>query len=220
MSISERLRQRSNYETDYLGSSVGTALCQPRPAQGTRQIGGRLAEGVQSPLNSIRSEENVNKKIKELSEDKKHARKLVQAAVLLLPKKEDTTFTYSGAHILGTLAQDAREIKAAIEFHLIAIEKANKVKSVRKLAWSRFNLVEAYLADNRADDAEKVAKKLLSTNPTNIEEQEDLQALGITKFLANIELVRIYNQQGKNDEAQKQIDSLYKMVDQGSDGLK
>ena len=35
-------------------------------------------------LNSIRSEENVNKKIKELGEDKKHARKLVQAALLLL----------------------------------------------------------------------------------------------------------------------------------------
>jgi tetratricopeptide (TPR) repeat protein len=171
-------------------------------------------------LNSIRSEENVNKKIKELGEDKKHARKLVQAAALLLPKKEDTTFTYSGAHILGTLAQDAREIKAAIAFHLIAIEKAQKVKSVRKLAWSRFNLVEAYLADNRPEDAEKVAKNLLSMNPNNIEEQEDMQALGITKFLANIELVRIYNQQGRNDEAQKQIDSLYKMVDQGSDGLK
>lgn len=171
-------------------------------------------------LNSIRSEENVNKKIKELGEDKKHARKLVQAAALLLPKKEDATFTYSGAHILGTLAQDAREIKAAIAFHLIAIEKAQKVKSVRKLAWSRFNLVEAYLADNRPEDAEKVAKNLLSMNPNNIEEQEDMQALGITKFLANIELVRIYNQQGRNDDAQKQIDTLYKMVEQGGDGLK
>lgn len=178
-----------------------------------------LQKEVQA-LNAIRSEDSINKKIKELGEDKKYARKLVQAAAALLPKKDESTFTYSGAHILGSLAYDTRDIKTAIEFYLIAIEKANKVKSIRKLAWNRFSLIEAYLADNRPDDAEKVAIKLIATNPANIEDEEDIRALGTTKLLATIDFVRIYLQQGKNDDAQKQVDKLYKMVEQGGDGLK
>lgn len=70
-------------------------------------------------LNSVRSEEAIAKKLKEISDDKKYARQLVQAAALLLPKKEENTFTHSAAHILGVTAYEARENKAAIDFLLI-----------------------------------------------------------------------------------------------------
>jgi tetratricopeptide (TPR) repeat protein len=172
-------------------------------------------------LNSIRSEESMTKKIKELGEDKKHARKLVQAAAALLPKKEETTFTYSGANILASLASDVRETKTAIEFYLIAVEKANKIKSVRKLCMSRFYLIGAYLADNRAADAEKVAQKIISYNPGNIElEDEDRNIILNIKFFTQVEMVRIYMPQGKFDEAQKQLEMLEKINEQSNEALK
>lgn len=169
-------------------------------------------------LNNVRSEDSITQKIKELSEDKKHAKKLVQAAAELLPKKEESTFTYSGAHILGTLAIEVRENKTATEFLLIAIEKANKVKSVKKLAWNQVALIETYLADNRPADAEKLAQKLASKVPTNIEDEEDAQAVGVTQFLAENDLVKALMQQGKFDNAQKQLERLYKLVEAGKYG--
>ena len=57
-------------------------------------------------LNTARSEESISKKIKELSENKKHVRRLVQAALPLLNDKEENTFTYGAAHILGSIAVD------------------------------------------------------------------------------------------------------------------
>lgn len=188
-------------------------------------------------LNNIRSEEAILKKLKELTEDKKHARKLLHAAVTLLPKKqenkvaaktdetkkdepkkEDNTFTYSGAHILGTIALlEVREPKTAIEFLLIAVEKANKVKSVKKLCTNRLYLLEAYLADNRPVDAEKVAQKIISTPLGNVEDEEDQQALFGTQFFASNDLIRCVMQQGRFDDAQKLLDRLMKRVE--SDGF-
>ena len=129
-----------------------------------------LLKEVQA-LNNIRSEEAIQKKLKELGEDKKMARKLVHTAAPLLAKKEESTFTYSGAHILGNLAADVREYKTAIEFLVIAMEKANKVKSIRKVCWNRLTLIELYLADNRPTEAEKLAQKHISYNPGDIEEE-------------------------------------------------
>lgn len=164
-------------------------------------------------LNSVRSEEAVQKKADELKEDKKHARKLVQAAAELLPKKDENTFTYSGAHLLGITALEMRENKSAIEFLLIAVEKANKVKSIKKLCTNRLLLIEAYLADNRPADAEKIARKILSTPLNNIEEEEDQQTLFGTQFYASNDLIRCVMQQGKFDDAQKLIDTLMKRVE-------
>ncbi|MFO0814629.1 MAG: tetratricopeptide repeat protein [Gemmatales bacterium] len=169
-------------------------------------------------LNSIRSEDAIKKKLQELQEDKKHARKLVKAAAELLPKKDENTFTYSGAHILGTIASDVREYKTAIEFLLIAIEKANKVKSIRKLYWNRITLVETYLADNRPADAEKVIRKILDNIPPNIEDEEDAQTVGTTRFLAMMDLSRALLQQGKFENSLKQIEKLYKMIEDGQYG--
>lgn len=159
-------------------------------------------------LNSVRSEEAIAKKLKEISDDKKYARQLVQAAALLLPKKEENTFTHSAAHILGVTAYEARENKAAIDFLLIAVDKANKVKSIRKLANDRIYLVEAYLADNRPVDAEKVAQKILTTPLNNIEEEDDINAVALAQFYAGNDLIRAIMQQGRFDDAQKKLDIL------------
>src|SRR4029079_1479882 len=97
-------------------------------------------------LNNIRSEEAVSRKIKDLSADKTQAKRLIQAALPLLANKEDSGFNYNAAHILGAVAVDARENKAAIEFLKLAVEKANKVKSDKKVFSNRLFLVEAYLA--------------------------------------------------------------------------
>lgn len=166
-------------------------------------------------LNSVRSEEAIKNKIKDLGEDKKHAKKLVKAAAELLAKKEENTFTYSAAHILGLLALDARENKSSIEFLLIAIDKANKVKSVRKLANSRMYLMESYLSDNRPADAEKVAQKILNTTLNNIEDEDDMNAVAIAQFYASNDLVRAIMQQGRFDDAQKKLDVLLKRADDG-----
>lgn len=164
-------------------------------------------------LNSVRSEEAIQKKADELKENKKHARKLIQAAAELLPKKDDNTFTYSGAHLLGLTALEMRENKSAIEFLMIAVEKANKVKSTKKLCANRLLLIEAYLADNRPADAEKIARKILSTPLNTIEDEEDQQTLFGTQFYASNELIRCLMQQGKFDEAQKLLDNLMKRVE-------
>lgn len=168
-------------------------------------------------LNSLRSEDAIGKKLKEIGDDKKYARKLVHAAAALLPKKEDSTFTYSAAHILGMAALDIRENKTAIEFLLIAVEKANKVKSVKKLCTNRIYLLEAYLADNRPVDAEKIALKIINTPLGNVEDEEDQQALFSTQFFASNDLIRCIMQQGKFDDAQKLLDRLMKRVE--SDGF-
>ncbi|HQR07381.1 MAG TPA: tetratricopeptide repeat protein [Gemmatales bacterium] len=165
-------------------------------------------------LNTVRSEEAIQKKADEIKEDKKHARKLVQAAAELLSKKEENTFTYSGAHLLGLTALEMRENKTAIEFLMIAVEKANKVKSIKKLCANRLLLIEAYLADNRPVDAEKIARKILSQplNSADLEE-EDQQTLFGTQFYASNELIRAVMQQGKFDDAQKLLDTLLKRVE-------
>jgi len=171
-------------------------------------------------LNTVRSEEAITQKIKELGENKKYAKKLVQAAAELLPKKEETTFTYSGAHILGLTALDLRENKTAIEFLLIAIEKANKVKSIKKLCTNRIYLVEAFLADNRPVDGEKIARKILSTRPNTELDEEDQIALVNAFFFAKNDLVRCVMNQGKFDDAQKLVDGLIKEYEEQGDAVK
>lgn len=163
-------------------------------------------------LNTLRSEESINKKLKEIADDKKYAKSLVKAGTALLAKKEENTFTYSGAHILGLAALEVRENKTAIEFLLIAIDKANKVKSVRKLSNNRIYLMEAYLADNRPADAEKIARKIINT-PINADDEEDLNILATTRFYAELDLVRAVMQQGKFEDAQKLMDNLQKKAD-------
>jgi tetratricopeptide (TPR) repeat protein len=170
-------------------------------------------------LNTIRSEDAIKKKIADLAEDKKYARQLVKAAAELLPKKDETTFTYSGAHILGTIASDLREYKTATEFLLIAIEKAVKIKSTKKLYWNRITLVENYLADHRPADAENILKKILdSAPPFNVEDEEDAQTIGTTRFLAGMDLARAQMQQGKFEASLKQIDKMYKKIEDGEYG--
>lgn len=163
-------------------------------------------------LNTLRSEESINKKLKEIAEDKKYAKALVKAGAALLPKKEENTFTYSSAHILGMAALEVRENKTAIEFLLIAIDKANKVKSVRKLSNNRVYLMEAYLADNRPAEAEKIARKIIATQ-INADDEEDLNVLATTRFYAELDLVRAVMQQGKFEDAQKLMDNLQKKAD-------
>ncbi|HMO36448.1 MAG TPA: hypothetical protein PKA06_10430, partial [Gemmatales bacterium] len=85
---------------------------------------------------------------------------------------------------------------------------------------SRFYLIEAYLADYRPDDAEKVARKLLSYNPGQLEDEEDQRAFLNTRIFTELELPRIYLQQGKFDEAEKQLDKLDQMNERANDGLK
>ncbi|MFT3880253.1 MAG: tetratricopeptide repeat protein [Gemmatales bacterium] len=188
---------------------LGTALMQA-PAQD------KSKEDLQKEalaLNTIRSEDAITKKIKDLSEDKKYARQLVQAAATLLTKKEDNTFTYSGAHILGSTAIETRDYKTAIEFLLIAIEKANKVKSEKKLANNRLLLTEAYLADHRPADAEKVAQKIMGTDLRNIEEEDDQRLLWVFQRYAENELVQAALHQGKFDVAQQRLDKLLKVAE-------
>ncbi len=159
-------------------------------------------------LNNFRSEEAISKKIKELEEDRKHLRALVRAAYPIA-QKEDHPYNYSAAHILGYSALITRENSAAIAFLKIAIDKASKVKSERKLMTNRRLLTRAYLADQKPVEAEKVAEKLFNTRP-NAEDEDSTANAIYAKLYGGNELVRCAMAQGKFDEAKKHLDFLEK----------
>jgi tetratricopeptide (TPR) repeat protein len=161
-------------------------------------------------LNTVRSEESISKKIKELSENKPQARRLVQAALPLLQNKDENTFSYGAANILGSIAVDAREYKAGIEFLKLALDKASKVKSDKKIFSNRMLLIEAYLADQRAADAEKIAEKMINPNLAS-EEAEDQNMAVVSVLYGRVFLVRATMMQGAFDRAQKHHDILEKM---------
>lgn len=161
-------------------------------------------------LNNVRSDEAINKKIKDLSDDKVNVKRLIQLALPLTKEKDDAGLNYSAAHILGVLALDLRENKAAIEFLKIAIDKANKVKSERKVSNNRMFLVEAYLADNKGAEAEKVAEKMISPSRVDPENTEELNAAATTMFFGRNLLVRATMMQGAFDKAQKHLEWLEK----------
>jgi tetratricopeptide (TPR) repeat protein len=161
-------------------------------------------------LNNVRSKEAVRKKLTDLGEDRKHQKRLVQAAVPLA-QKEDQPFNYSAAHILGVCAMQTRESTAAITFLKIAIDKANKVKSDEKLLSNRFYLSRAYLADNKPVDAQKVLEKIISMRPNpDSEDEETVNLLFSGRLMAENELVRCYMAQGKFDKADEQVGKLEK----------
>lgn len=188
---------------------LGISLCLPVLAKA--RFDDKNTDALQKEalaLNNVRSKEAIRKKLKDLGEDRKHQKQLVQAASPLL-QKEEQPFNYSAAHILGMSALQSRENTAAIAFLKIAIDKANKVKSDEKLMWNRFYLVRAYLADNKPAEGEKVAQKMVSMTPNP--DSEDQEAAGVVilgQFLARNELIRCSMAQGKFDKAQEQLKNL------------
>jgi len=162
-------------------------------------------------LNNVRSDEAISKKIKSLSDDKATAKRLIRLALPMVQEKDEGGLNYSAAHILGMLALDQRDNKATIAFLKVAIEKANKVKSERKVSNNRMFLVEAYLADNKPVEAEQVAEKMIQP-PRNLDadNEEAQQTAFISLFYGRNLLVRAAMKQGDFDKAQKHLDYLEK----------
>jgi len=174
---------------------AGAALAAPVPEEEALKT-----EAIR--LNDIAVEEQIDRKIEELIKKPLHAAKLIGVAKELAAKK-DHPFNYNGATILGSVARELDDTNAALLFFRICVEKAQALKSERKEAVARTEVVETHFRAKQYKEAEKLAREYLELDDGNLE-------FRVRKPWMLRRLVQIAALQGNTDEAFRRLDPLLK----------
>jgi tetratricopeptide (TPR) repeat protein len=166
-------------------------------------------------LNLVLGDQAITEKIAELKQEPAQAKKLL-AAALALHRQKESTFNYSAAIILATLAKHQKDTDAADLFYRRAIAKAEEMKSDRRLVAAYYEWINLLLANQKYADAEKACKQLLELKRSPEELMDEDSPLPEAKLTALRRLVMVYALQGKEDQAEK---TLKPFVERAGDDL-
>jgi len=161
-------------------------------------------------LNSLTSLEEMQKKLTAILKNKASARKLLDAALKLNEAGgEKSPFKFNAGLVLGKVAVNLRDTKAAAIFYEVGFENAAKLQSGKKL----LDIVSPYVTTlwslKKFDKAEDAIKKTLDLGG---EEAEQAQVF-LTVLLAGTKA-----KQGNADEALNLIDALVAAEKASKDG--
>jgi tetratricopeptide (TPR) repeat protein len=145
--------------------------------------------------------ESVAKHLEPLLKDKDRAKKLLAVAVATA-KGKDQPFNFTGAYLLGCLAREFQDVEAGKVFFRICIDKAEKLKSDRRVALAFLDLIDLLFENRKFAEAEKVCKEML--------EQPGGPDLNRGKIIALLRQVEVLALQDKTDEAFKVLDPFLK----------
>ena len=155
-------------------------------------------------LNAVIGDQAIAEKIAELKKDPAKAKRLLAAAVTVQQEKE-TTFNYSAAFILASVAKELKQIETSVVFYKRAVAKAEEMKSDRRMANVYFQWIGLLIEQQKYADAEAVCKHLLEIRRNPEEIGDDDGTLAAAKLYALRRMIQVSALQGKVEQAEKTL---------------
>jgi tetratricopeptide (TPR) repeat protein len=160
-------------------------------------------------LNDVTGDDVIESRIKTLAKDKNAAKKLLAAAKSLAGEKKDSPFNYNATFILARVADDIKDVDAALGFYRISADEAMKLQSGKKLAQAFGGLIDLLYENKRFEEVTKVCKEFVEINGNETVER--------LKPAVMERMVQSLGHEGKTKEALKITDTLIKAYD-GDEG--
>ena len=167
-------------------------------------------------LNLLTGSEPMSGALKALVDDPEHAKQLVKFGLPAAQKKE---MSYNAALVLGLVAADLKDMKAAETYFRVCMDQAVKVQSFEKLKQSYGLVIELYFDFKQYADCSRVCKELLELNTDDAKVRVVVGPEGKRPRFDTAERLRPYvreiyiksmTKQGKYDQALKMVDAILK----------
>jgi tetratricopeptide (TPR) repeat protein len=152
--------------------------------------------------NDLTGDDPVNEAYKALARDKALAKKVVAVAEKMLAEKPDQ-FTFPAALILGNAAESVKSYEAAGKFYGICKEKAEALKSEKKLALAYQNYIDLLFRQKKYEEAIKTCREFL-----DIESDSEDGEVAAAKSLVLFQMVEAMSRNNQIDEALKLINNF------------
>jgi Tfp pilus assembly protein PilF len=177
-------------------------------------------------LNQLTGSVSRQGALKNLIDNKEHAKKLLQFALPAAKKKE---ISYAAALVLGLSAAEMKEMKTAEVYFRVCTDQAAKLQSLEKLSESYVLLIKIYYDYKLYADSARICKELLELNTDDGKER--LVIATMTNRFGGVEFreeqdgfntaenlrpyvreiyIKATAKQGKFDQAVKMVDNLLK----------
>ena len=158
-------------------------------------------------LNELTTNDAMEEKLKELVKDKEGSKRLVAVAAKMHAdaKDKEKPFKFNAALVLGKLAHNVKDYKAAKAFYTFCEDTANKLDSEPKLALAIESLLELAWDQKDFDGVIARAEKLITAMP----EGKELQAV------QNFAVERLIQALARKGETEKALDLTDKLFRKG-----
>lgn len=172
-------------------------------------------------LNNITGKEAVGREALALLKDKASAKKLVAEAARLVAEKKTQPFAYNATLILGTVASQVKDYRAAETFYRLHLDQAKQLRSAQGVRAAYAGLIASAYSNRNYAEAEKLCKEV-SKNEIIVKAIRELSQIGgedSEKELKDIEVfifgvleeqILAIAAQGDADRAVEMIDRLLK----------
>jgi len=155
-------------------------------------------------LNDLSDEKEMDAKLLELVKDKAAAKRLVAIAAKMQAdaKPKDAPFKFNAALVLGKLAQNAKEYKAAESFYKFCKAEATTLQSAKKLAQAYDALIDTQWDQKNYAEVEELCAEVIS-----LPGEEDLFAV---QSFAIERIILSKSRRGDHDEALNMVENIIK----------
>ncbi len=155
-------------------------------------------------LNDLSDEKEMDAKLLELVKDKAAAKRLVAVAAKMQAdaKPKDAPFKFNAALVLGKLAQNAKEYKAAESFYKFCKAEATTLQSAKKLAQAYDALIDTQWDQKNYAEVEELCAEVIS-----LPGEEDLFAV---QSFAIERIILSKSRRGDHDEALNMVENIIK----------
>jgi tetratricopeptide (TPR) repeat protein len=177
-------------------------------------------------LNRVTGNKALDSRFKALLEDPRGSKRLVAAARSLI-KETPLALGYYPAFIMGQLAEEFKDTRAAEAFYRICIDQASKLHSGRKLSQAYISLIALFFDAQKYKESAKVCKEFLGLKFEDTVPRYYLVAVDedggepfieteaydpVRPYRPGVHrlLVKAIAKQGKFDEALKLVNTLVK----------
>ncbi|MGL6076888.1 MAG: tetratricopeptide repeat protein [Fimbriiglobus sp.] len=157
-----------------------------------------------SELNKLSSLDALNGKLREFNKDKPKSKQLVEFAAKKLKAagNDEKPIKFNTALLLGRLALNVKDTKAATGFYGFCYDEGEKLQSFKKMMDAYDPLMDIYWLKKEFDKAEELTKRTLESGGNDAEQLQEyfVEKLIMTKAKA-----------GDTDEALRMAENLVKL---------
>jgi tetratricopeptide (TPR) repeat protein len=175
-------------------------------------------------LNDIKGKDALLSEVLALLKDKASAKNLVAEAARLVAEKKTQPFAYNATLILGTVALEVKDYRAAETFYRLHLEQAKQLRSAQGLRAAYSGLITSAYNNRNYAEAEKLCKEVIKNEiiVATIKELSEIGGEDSEKELKTIEgfisevlkdQILAIASQGDADRAIDMIDRLLKNPD-------
>lgn len=152
-------------------------------------------------FNDVSGEHLIDQTIEDWKGNTDKLKALIGVAAAMA-KEKDQPFNYTAGIILGELAREVRDVESGMLFYQISLDKAEKLKSDRKVAVATIGMVDLLFENKKYAEAEKLCTEFL--------DRRGSRDLNIGKVQALRRMIQVLALQGKEEEAFKKLQPFVK----------